>query len=319
MKGIAKTNKLSAIRQNTRAAAMSIASAPVSWGIMESVEPPSEYPYSRVLDEIAKAGYAGTELGPYGFLPSDMAKLREELNKRSLTLCSAFVAIPLSNRRARSEGLAQVLTTACLVSAVGCRLLILSDAISADRCAAAGRRDEANRLSWTEVEWKDVSSAVSEIVERCRELGVRIAFHHHVATHVETPEEVDRLLASFSPSDLGLCLDTGHCIYGGGNPAQLLERYGERIRCVHLKDIDGARLEDARRQHLDFYEAVRRGVVAPLGQGVINFVKILALLRNCSFSGWIVVEQDVLAGGARAANPFVNAVAGREFLRKLGY
>lgn len=76
---------------------MSIASAPVSWGIMESVEPPSEYPYSRVLDEIAKAGYAGTELGPYGFLPSDAAKLREELNKRSLTLCSAFVAIPLGN------------------------------------------------------------------------------------------------------------------------------------------------------------------------------------------------------------------------------
>ena len=147
MKGIAKTNNLGAVLQDASAAAMFIASAPVSSGIMESVEPPSEYPYSRVLDEIAKAGYAGTELGPYGFLPLNAAKLKEELNKRSLTLCSAFVAIPLGNKAARHEGLDQVLTTARLVSAGGCRLLILSDAISANRCAAAGRRHEANRLS----------------------------------------------------------------------------------------------------------------------------------------------------------------------------
>jgi inosose dehydratase len=155
---------------------------------MESVEPPSEYPYSRVLDEIAKAGYAGTELGPYGFLPPDAAKLRQELDKRSLTLCSAFVAFPFGNKAARSERLAQVLTTARLVSTVGCRLLILSDA-RAGRCAVAGRRDEANRLSWTDAEWKDVFSAVREVVDSCREFGVRLAFHHHVGTYVETPEE----------------------------------------------------------------------------------------------------------------------------------
>jgi inosose dehydratase len=314
-----QTNRLTTLRQNAPAATISIASAPVSWGIMESVEPPSEYPYSRVLDEIAKAGYAGTELGPYGFLPSDAAKLREELDKRSLTLCSAFVAIPLGNRAAHGDGLAQVLTTARLVSVVGCRLLILSDAISAERSAVAGHRDKANRLSWRAAEWKDVFSAVRAVLDSCREFGVSVAFHHHVGTHVETPEEVDRLLTSFSPSDLGLCLDTGHCTYGGGEPAQLLGRYADRIRCVHFKDIDGERLENARRQRLDFYEAVRQGVFAPLGQGVVNFAKILVLLSGCSFSGWIVVEQDVLAGGASAANPFMNAVAGREFLRTLGY
>lgn len=319
MSGIRKSNRLNTLQQGPRATAISIASAPVSWGIMESVEPPSEYPYSRILDEIGKAGYAGTELGPYGFLPTDAAKLREELDKRGLTLCSAFVAIPLGNKAARSEGLAQILTTARLVSATGCRLLILSDAISAERCAVAGRREEANRLSWTEAEWEDVFSAVSEVVYRCREFGVRLAFHHHVGTHVETPEEVDRLLASFSPNDLGLCLDTGHCVYGGGAPARLLESYADRIRCVHFKDIDGEHLEGARRQRLDFYEAVRHGVFTPLGQGVVDFAKILALLRGCSFSGWIVVEQDVLAGGARASNPLENAVAGRQFLKTLGY
>ena len=319
MSGKGKNNQLNTLDQGPQAAAISIASAPVSWGIMESVEPPSEYPYARVLNEIDSAGYAGTELGPYGFLPSDPAKLREELDKRGLTLCSAFVAIPLGSKTARSEGLAQVLTTARLVSAVDCHLLILSDKISAERCRVAGRREEANCLSWTEAEWKDVFSAVSEVVDRCREFGVRLAFHHHVGTHVETPEEVDRLLASFSPNDLGLCLDTGHCVYGGGAPARLLESHADRIRCVHFKDIDGERLEGARRQRLDFYEAVRQGVFAPLGQGVVDFARIIALLRGCRFSGWIVVEQDVLAGGARASNPLENAVAGRKFLKALGY
>src|SRR2546429_9688928 len=117
MSGIAESNRLSTLHQSARAAAMSIASAPVSWGIMESVEPPSQYPYSRVLDEIAKAGYAGTELGPYGFLSSDAAKLREELNKPSLTLSSAFVAIPLGNRPARIDGHPQVLRAAGPVTA----------------------------------------------------------------------------------------------------------------------------------------------------------------------------------------------------------
>src|SRR5207245_1960578 len=176
-------------------------------------------------------------------LPSDAAKLREELNKRSLTLCSAFVAIPLGNRAARSVGLAQVLTTARLVSAVGCRLLVLSHEISAARCAVAGRREEANRVSWKVAERKVGCPAVIEVVARCTDV------------------------------DVGL----------------------------------------------EFYGAVHQGVFAPLGQGVVDFAKILALLCGYSFSGWIVVEQDVLAGGARASNPLENAVAGRKFLKTLGY
>src|SRR5436853_7774387 len=97
-------------------------------------------------------------------------------------------------------------------------------------------------------------------------------------------------------------------------PSQLLERYADRIHCAHFKDIDGERLEDARRQQLDFYEAVHQGVFAPLGQGVVDFAKILALLSGCSFSGWIVVEHDVLAGGERALISLEEEVAGREFL-----
>ncbi len=296
-----------------------VASAPVSWGIMESVEYPPDYPYSRVLEEIKQAGYTGTELGPYGFLPDDAAALRRELEQRGLTLCSAFVAMPLGNSAAHEAGFSQVTRTARLISRVGCQLLILSDEISPERCAVAGRPDETNRLSWTETEWGAAAKAIRDIVARCGGFGLRVAFHHHVGTHIETPEELDRLFSLFSSDDLGLCLDTGHYMYGGGDPRGVLERYADRVRCVHLKDIDAVRLEEARRQRLDFYAAVRHGVFAPLGRGAIDFPGLLTILRDHRFDGWVVVEQDVLAGGRGAATPLANAMAGRKFLRSLGY
>jgi inosose dehydratase len=145
-----------------------------------------------------------------------------------------------------------------------------------------------------------------------------VAFHHHVGTHVETPQEIDRLFSLFSPEELGLCLDTGHCVYGGGDPIVVLARHIGRLRCLHLKDVDGVRLEEVRRQQLDFYAAVRRGVFAPLGQGVVDFSQLLNLVRKHGFQGWIVVEQDVLAGGGNGTSPLANAVAGRTFLKQMG-
>src|ERR1700756_5701369 len=127
-----------------------VANAPISWGIMEHVEYPVEYPYTRVLDELAEAGYRGTELGPYGFLPSDPVILRKELEKRALTLCSAFVDLELGNSAAHEEGLALVERSAKLISAAGARLLILSDRITPARNATSGRRADANAISWTE-------------------------------------------------------------------------------------------------------------------------------------------------------------------------
>lgn len=298
---------------------LSIASAPVSWGITESVEFPPNFPYTRVLDEIRQAGYAGTELGPYGFLPAHAATLREELERRDLVLCSAFVAMPLGDESARKSGLAHVERTARLISQVGCRLLILSDEVSEVRSRVAGRPAEANRLSWSGNEWDAAEKTIREAINLCRNFGLEAAFHHHVGTHVETPEEVASLFSLFSSEDLGLCLDTGHCVYGGGNPKVLLEQYAGRVRCVHLKDIDAARLRDARQKDLDFYTAVRHGVFAPLGQGTIDFPTVLAALDEYKFKGWAVVEQDVLAGGEGASTPLANAIAGHKFLQALGY
>jgi inosose dehydratase len=294
-----------------------VASAPVSWGIMESVPFPREYPYSRVLDEIAQAGYAGTELGPYGFLPTDPAALCKQLEQRKLTLCSAFVEVRLADRGGAEAGLKDLERTAKLLREVGCHLLILSDEKTADRCALAGRCSGTQQYSYQQQQWRVAERTIREVLGLCATFGMRVAFHHHVGTHVETPEEIDQLCSLFSTEELGLCLDTGHCVYGGGDPIAVLERHIGRLRCLHFKDVDGARLEEVRREQLDFHAAVCRRVFAPLGRGVVDFSRLLDLVRKHDFDGWVVVEQDVLEGGSNGASPLANAMAGRSFLRQM--
>ena len=295
-----------------------VANAPISWGIMEHVELPADYPYGRVLDEIRAAGYVGTELGPYGFLPAEPAALRSELAKRSLTLCSAFVDIELGNANARADGLAFVARAARLISEVGARLLILSDKVMPDRNATAGRRHDANQLSWNDAQWEAAKAAINLVIARCKAVGLRVAFHHHAGSHVETPEEIDRLFALFPADQLGLCLDTGHYVYCGGDTVAFLEKQVSRVWCVHLKDVYEAKAAEARAARMNFHEAVRHGIFAPLGRGSINFAKIVSLLQEGNFEGWAVVEADVLPGGVGADAPLANAVAGWEYLRLLG-
>ena len=298
--------------------AIQVANAPISWGIMEHVEYPKEYPYSRVLDELVEAGYRGTELGPYGFLPADPAVLRKELDKRSLTLCSAFIDLELGNAAAHKEAFADLERSAKLISAAGAKLLVLSDRITPDRNAVSGRRAEANAISWTEPQWKVAAQAIREIIDRCKTMGLRVAFHHHAGGHVETPEETDRLLSLFPADQLGLCLDTGHYVYGGGDAVAFLEKQVARVWCVHLKDVYEKKIEEARRARMNFHEAVRHGIFAPVGKGSIDFGQVLALLKTGGFNGWVVVEADVLPGGVGADAPLANAISGREYLRKLG-
>ncbi len=297
---------------------MQVASAPVSWGIMENIPLPEDYTADRVLDEIAQAGYTGTELGPYGFLPTEAKELRAALAKRNLTLCSAFIEMDLGNAAKLESGIATVLTSAKLISQAGAKLLVLSDEITPARNEVAGRPEAANALSWTESEWKNAKVAVAKVIEECRSLGLRVAFHHHVGTHVETPQEVDRLFSLFPPSELGLCLDTGHYVYSGGDVVVYLEKHVSRVWCVHLKDIYAGKLKEAQQQKLNFHDAVRHGVFAPLAKGDIDFSRVLALLKQGNFDGWIVVEADVLPGGVGADAPLPNAIAAREFLREQG-
>ena len=297
---------------------MHVANAPCSWGVLEFESTAPAVSGDRVLDEIAATGYEGTELGDWGFLGTDATELRADLARRHLALVGAFVAFPLTDRAAHPAGEAAAVKTARLLAAAASEppFVVLSDATAAhsDRIARAGRLTSADGLARDA--WTTVVAGVERAARAVRDdTGLGTVFHHHCATYVETSEEIAALMDATDPDLVGLCLDTGHATYGGGDSVDLLARYGTRVRHVHFKDCSPAVAARARAEGWDYLEAIRHGLFCELGQGQVDFTAVLARLRTAGYAGWIVVEQDVLPS---MGTPATSAQRNREFLRGLG-
>jgi inosose dehydratase len=296
---------------------ISVGNAPCSWGVLEFDLEGEAAGYDKVLDEISASGYAGTELGDWGFMPTDPGRLREELSARPLALLGAFVPVNLKDRAAHAPGQEAALRTARLLAAVqGDRpFIVLADENGKDplRTAHAGRIAADEGLS--EEEWRVLAAGAEGIARAVRrETGLRTVFHHHCAGYVETPAEIDRLMSLTDPGVLGLCLDTGHCRFGGGDPMHLLHRYRERIWHVHFKDCRPGIAAESRANGWDYFESVRRGIFCELGKGDVDFPAVRAELARTGYDGWIVVEQDVLPG---MGSPIASARRNREYLKQI--
>jgi inosose dehydratase len=301
-----------------------IANAPCSWGVLEFESAAAAPSADRVLDEIAATGYEGTELGDWGFLGTEARQLRTDLDRRRLALIGAFIAVALTRRAAHDDGAATAVRTARLLAETASQppVIVLSDATAdePDRTARAGRLTLDDRLP--PAAWDVVAAGAEQIARAVRDAtGLRTVFHHHCATYVETPPEIDALMARTDPDLVGLCLDTGHATYGGGDPLDMLSRYGERIRHVHFKDCSVSIAARARAERWDYLEAIRHGLFCELGQGQVDFAGVLAHLRTTGYRGWIVVEQDVLSPkgmSGTTGTPAASALRNRDFLRALG-
>lgn len=292
-----------------------LAAAPVSWGVTEVAEGAALFPWSQVMDEIAGAGYAATELGPYSYYPTDAAGLRAALDARGLALTSAFVPLPLRDSAAFEQAQDEALRIGRLLADLGAGYIVLSDAGDERRARLSGRVPADGGAGLSDEQWRAAAAGLQALARRAGELGLRAVFHHHAGTYVETPDELATLCRLTAPDLVGICLDTGHYVYGGGDPRQALATYGERVSYVHLKDIDGARLEQARAQGWSFVEAVERGVFTALGCGVADIAGCVADLRARGYQGWAVVEQDII--GERDADgrtPLEGMTAAREYL-----
>jgi inosose dehydratase len=296
-----------------------VGNAPVSWAVYEADRP--NPPFSDVLDQIAAAGYEGTELGPYGYLPTQPEALARELRSRGLALGSSFVPLPLEDAPRRERSVESALAVARLLATQGVGELILADDEEPRRARIAGRVPADGSASWSDAEWREVAATVHAVAGALRrELGMRVVLHHHAGTFVETAAEIDRFLAETDPERVGLLLDTGHAVYGGADPLDLLRRHGPRIRYVHLKDARASEIARVRATDIAMDEAWRRGVFCPLGEGVVDFPRVLEALRGRGYTGWLIVEQDVVPDekGRLVPEPFESAKRSRAYLRGLG-
>ena len=295
-----------------------IANAPCSWGVLEFESKVDSPTYTRVLDEINASGYVGTELGDWGFMPTDPDRLRDEIARRGLALLAAFVTTRLAHPEIYHESTQRAVATAKLLASVAgtSPFIVLSDEPAADpvRARQAGRIQPSQGLS--EQQWDTAAGGVERLAKVVREeAGLRTVFHHHCAAFVETPEEIDALMRRTDESLVGLCLDSGHITYAGGSPLGLLERYGPRTWHVHFKDCEPAVAARARSENWDYQTAIRGGVFCELGKGAVDFPALLEALRQRGYAGWIVVEQDVLPS---MGSPLESARRNREYLRTLG-
>lgn len=295
-----------------------IANAPCSWGILEFGLEGKTSPYTQVLDEIRETGYEGTELGDWGFLPTQPYKLFQDLSERNLDLLGAFVPVNLRNADSHVAGISYALKIAGLMYYAGyenARIVLADDNGTVDaRVQNAGRITPAMGLNYKE--WKVFAEGANQIAYAVKEaFGFETVFHHHCAGFVETPEEVEMLIEHTDENLVGLCLDTGHYHFGGGDPIDALKKYKDRIWHVHFKDFDPIVAEQARINKWDYFTSVKHGIFCELGKGAVDFKGVLAELEKQNYTGWAVVEQDVLPG---MGDPKFCARANRDYLKGIG-
>jgi inosose dehydratase len=283
-----------------------LGSCPDSWGVWFA-DDPAQTPWWRFLDELAQAGYRWLELGPYGYLPTDPARLRDEVDRRGLRVSGQAVFGGLHDPGRWERDLEDARRVAALVTAMGAGHVVL---LPGDVGPDAPELDAEG--------WRTLVTATSELGRILKEEhGVQAAFHPHADSLVGTQPQVERFLQDTDPASVSLCLDTGHIAYYDGDNVELVRKYPERIGYLHLKQADPAVLKQVREQHLSFAEAVRRGVMCepPRGEPAVEpFLE--AIDEALDGELFMMVEQDLYPCDPDVPLPI--ATRTRDYLRQLG-
>lgn len=294
-----------------------IANAPCSWGVIENVQG-ERSDYVRVLNELAGTGYQGTELGDWGFMPTDPDILRHEIEGRNLELIGSWVNVFLHDETMHEQSAIDCVRTAKLLASVGgsSALVILGNEPYGDPMRNQYTGRVTPEMAMTEEQWQVFATGANYVAERVMaEAGLRCAIHHHTGTWIETPAETERIMSMTNPELVGMVFDTGHWAFAGGDPVQGIYQFQDRIWHVHFKDHDPHIAQQSRADEWDGPMGVGKGVFPELGKGDVDFAGVLEALRAINYDGWIVVEQDVLPG---MGTPKESAQKNRNYLQSIG-
>ncbi|PHQ50378.1 2-keto-myo-inositol dehydratase [Streptomyces cinnamoneus] len=290
-----------------------VGSAPDSWGVWFA-EDPAQVPWRRFLDEVAEAGYAWIELGPYGYLPTDPRVLREETDRRGLKVSAGTVFTALHRGPAVwEETWEQVARVAELTRAMGAGHLVVIPSFWRDDKTAELLEDP----ELTPDQWRLLARGMERLAREVLDAyGLALAVHPHADTHIDTEAHVERFLDATDPDLVHLCLDTGHYAYCGGDSVKLIETYGERVGYLHLKQVDPDVLADVTRRGTPFGPAVRQGVMCEPPGGVPALEPVLAAAQGLGVDLFAIVEQDMYP--CPPDKPLPIARRTRAFLRSCG-
>jgi inosose dehydratase len=276
-----------------------VAGAPISWGVCEVPGWGHQLEPERVFGEMASLGVRATELGPIGYLPFEPAAIREALDRHGLRLVGGFVPLVLHEPALDT---AEAERVAAVLAAAGAEVFNAAVVADAGWSPPLPLDDDA---------WQRVARHLAEVERLVSQHGLTLALHPHVGTQVETAADVERMLEL---SEVGWCLDTGHLLIGGVDPAEFARRHGDRVVPVHLKDVDMA----VARRGLSLVQAVQAGLFRPLGAGDVRLDEVLDGLDG--YGRWLVLEQDTALTGEEppvGSGPVTDVQASIAYLHSL--
>lgn len=283
--------------------------APIGWTNDDLPELGGQIPFEQCVSEMALAGYEGSEVG--NKYPRDVAVLNKALGLRGLTICNAWFSSFLTTK-SYEEVERAFIAHRDFLKAAGARVIGASE----QGHSIQGRQDlpifEA-KPTFTDDEWKRLCEGLNRLGKRAAEVGMKLTYHHHMGTGVQTSAEIDRLMENTDSELLGLLYDTGHLVFSGEDHLAVLRKWGKRVRHVHLKDLRPAVRDRVRTEKLSFLAAVKAGTFTVPGDGSIDFVPVFQALKDLGYEGWWVVEAEQ---DPAVANPLEYAIKARKYIRE---
>lgn len=285
-----------------------LAIAPIGWTNDDMPELGGEIPFEQCVSEMALAGFEGSEIG--NKYPRNPEVLNKALRLRGLTICNAWFSSFLTTKPLK-EVERDFVQQCDFLYAVGARVIGAAEQGNSIQGKPLPVFDAKPRF--TNDEWKRVADGLNHLGAIARQKGMRLVYHHHMGTGVQTTEEIDQLMETTAPDLVGLLYDTGHLVFSGEDHLAVLKKHLHRIWHVHLKDVRFDVIERAKREKWSFLQAVRNGAFTVPGDGGVDFVPVFETLKNAGFKGWWVVEAE--QDPARA-NPLEYAIKARQYLRE---
>lgn len=283
--------------------------APISWVNDDIPGLGDHYTQDQVLAEMASLGYIATEMGR--LFSQDPSSLKAKLEQYGIRLASKFVSVLFSDESRLEQELQSFEQWVKYLYEMGCEYVIVCEMGGSMHWDPRRSPDDKTIQRLTEKEWKSLVNGLHQAAKLCERYGMKLVYHFHAGTVVETAEEIDRLMDLTDPNLVHLLYDTGHALYGGYDPLELLMKYENRIQYVHLKDVRRDVLEQIRKENLDFRSAVLRGMFTVPGDGCIDFVPIFKKLIEKQYDGWMIVEAEQ---DPAVAHPYTYAKMAKEYI-----
>lgn len=280
--------------------------APIAWTNDDMPDLGAENTFEQCVSEMALAGFTGCEVG--NKYPRDTAVLKKALELRGMQICNAWFSSFLTTKP-YEEVEKDFIEHITFLKEMGAKVVGISE--QGHSIQGTDKPIFEAKYVMNDKEWDTLCTGINKLGKVAKDMGIKLCFHHHMGTVVQTEEEIDRLMANTDPELFGLLFDCGHLAYCGEDYMSVLNKYADRIRHVHLKDIRPEKVEQVKREHLSFLQGVRLGTFTVPGDGVIDFKPIFDVLEKTGYEGYVLVEAEQ---DPAIANPLEYAIKARKYI-----